>query len=409
MRRLLLSVAGAVALALTAVAAPATAATPDAHRHRPCPARPAIQLPSGTEHGIGRAQIFDTAIPDPSVYAGKNVRYVWGSGQPTQPAGTQGSRYLPIVRDLNWTDRPIAWWQANHPTWVLYKADGTPAFQSGGNAVPLDVDNPDVRTWYWNTHVQPAIDAGYPMIALDNVVPWNWIAAKGVYAADGTFVDKYTGDKDDAAYSATILNWLQYLTDQLHQAGIAVAGNITPLGDTPYERAQSRAAVGIVDLWLHEGGFTRARDANITDDEWAQTFQLYRDYAATKSIVDVGMATATHLADANPAQLDWILANYFLVRESDTMLALVGRFEYGMFLDSPLLDTDLGTASGAPVHDASGAWTRAYSNGFTIVDPSSTASATVTLPAGDYVDPHGTAYSGSVTLAPNSGLVLTRS
>ncbi|GAA4206351.1 putative glycoside hydrolase [Actinocatenispora rupis] len=406
MRRLLLSVAGAVALAVTAVATPATAAH---HRHHPRPATPAIQVPTGADHGITRAQIFDSAIPDTSVYAGKNVRYVWGSGQPAQPAGTQGSRYLPIVRDLDWTNRPIAWWQANHPTWVLYKADGTPAFQEGGNAVPLDVDNADVRTWYWDTHVQPAIDRGYTMIALDNVVPWNWIAAKGVYAADGTFVDKYTGVKDDPAYSATVLNWLRYLTDRLHQAGIAVAGNVTPLGDTAYERTQSRAAVGIVDLWLHEGGFTRARDANITDDEWAQTFQLYRDYAATKSIVDVGMATTAHLADANPAQLDWILANYFLVREDGTMLALVGKFEYGMFLDSPLLATDLGTAGAAPVHDASGAWTRSYSAGFTVVNPSSTASATVPLPAGNYVDTHGTAYSGQATLAPDTGLVLTRS
>jgi hypothetical protein len=41
-----------------------------------------------------------------------------------------------------------------------------------------------------------------------------------------------------------------------------------------------------------------------------------------------------------------------------------------------------------------------------VVNPSSSKSAQYTLPAGTYTDLYGKAVSGSVTLAPHSGIVL---
>ncbi|NUR93389.1 MAG: hypothetical protein HOY71_55725, partial [Nonomuraea sp.] len=90
------------------------------------------------------------------------------------------------------------------------------------------------------------------------------------------------------------------------------------------------------------------------------------------------------------------------------MLTLCGRNQYGVWLDRPELDIDLGTPSGAPVQDASGAWQRDYQLGKALVNPSSTQSATVSLPAGTWTDSHGVAHTGQVTLVPNSGLILTR-
>ncbi|MEV6964253.1 hypothetical protein AB0M47_03980 [Hamadaea sp. NPDC051192] len=405
-RRNFISVAAlaAAALASTGVASAAQAA-PKKKRT----ASTVLNLPQGAETGISRAQIFDSLVPDPSVYAGKNVAYIWGSGSPTPPAGTVSSRYLPLVRDFGWTVRPLTWWQANHPDWVLYLADGvTPAYLGTGKSVPLDMDNPLVREWYWDNQVQPAIDQGYTLIALDNVVPWNWLHAKGRYDATGAWVDMYTGDLDDPAYTTTVLNWLKYLVNRLHSVGIAAAGNVSPLGVNPYQRTASAAAVNLVDLWLHEGGFTRSRDANIADDEWSQTFQLYRSVVATKPVVDISMTTTPHLADANQAQVDWIIANYFLVRERDTLLTLAGRNEYGMFLDRSELYLNIGKAMCDPELTASGAWQRCYQQGLVLVNPSSTLTATVTLPTGNWVDTHGTPYTGTITLPTVSGAVLTR-
>lgn len=398
--------------AVLAVAFTATAGVASAAQAAPKPkvteAGPLV-LPQGSDTGISRAQIFDSLVTDPSVYAGKNVAYIWGSGSPVPPAGAVSSRYLPLVRDFGWTVRPITWWQQNHPDWVLYLADGvTPAYLGTGKSVPLDMDNPLVREWYWDNQVQPAIDQGYQMIALDNVVPWNWLHAKGRYDAAGNWVDLYTGDLDDPAYTATVLDWLEYLVNRLHTAGISAAGNVSPLGVNPYQRTASAAAVNLVDLWLHEGGFTRSRDANITDDEWLQTFQLYRSVVGAKPVVDISMTTTPHLADADQKQVDWIIANYFLVRERDTLLTLAGRNEYGMFLDRPELYLNLGKAVCAPQQTTSGAWIRSYQQGLVLVNPSSTLTATVTLPTGPWADTHGTVYTGTITLPAVAGTVLTR-
>ncbi|MEV4395873.1 putative glycoside hydrolase [Nonomuraea sp. NPDC049607] len=368
----------------------------------------ALVLPDPPAHGIARAQVFDSQVPDKSVYQGK-VSFTWGAYPITgQPAGLVPSRYMPVIRD-NSPDRPLAWYQTNHPDWIMYKEDRvTPVLQSGSSqAVTLDVANPAARQFMLDNLVKPAAALGYQVIAMDNVVPWNWTAASGHYDQAGTWVQQYASGTDDPAYAAAFLDYLCWMKKEMHKLGLALAGNISPLGVNAWQRQQSAQAVQIVDLWLHEGGFTRARDANITDDEWAQTFALYRSVVGVKPVVTVNQTTTTALADAGQQQVDWIIANYLLVREQRTMLTLCGRNQYGVWLDRPELDVDLGTPTGAPVQDASGAWRRDYQLGKALVNPSSTQSATVTLPPGTWTDSHGVAHTGQVTLIPNSGLILT--
>ncbi|MGW4797703.1 putative glycoside hydrolase [Nonomuraea sp. NPDC004297] len=390
------------ALAATVIASTVTAA--DAGRRRVD-----LELPQPRPDGISRAQIFDSAIPDRSVYQGR-VPFVWGAYPlDAQPSDVVPSRYLPSIRD-NSPDRPLAWYQANHPDWIMYQADQvTPVIQSGSSPiVTLNVADPAVREFYFTNLVLPNIQAGYKWIALDNVVPWNWTSAAGHFNSAGTWVQQYAG-LDDPAYATVYLDWLTWLRNRLNTYDVGLAGNISPLGVNTFQRAQSAAAVQIVDLWLHEGGFTRGRDININDDEWAQTFALYRSVVQSKPVVTVGMTTTTHLVDASQQQVDWVIANYLLVREPRTMLTLCGRFEYGVWLDRPELDVNLGTPTAAPAQDGTGAWYRDYQLGRTLVNPSSTLPAVHTLPTGTWTDTHGVAHTGQVTLQPNSGIVLTRS
>ncbi|MFI6817970.1 putative glycoside hydrolase [Nonomuraea sp. NPDC050328] len=388
--------------ALAAVLVAGTATSAGAGR------RADLLQPRTQAHGISRGQVFDNRMPDRSVYQGR-VPFVWGAYPlDAQPPDVVPSRYLPAIRD-NGPARTLSWYQANHPDWIMYQADRTSPVIQGGSSpiVTLDVANPAVREFYFTTLVLPNIQAGYRWIALDNVVPWNWTAAAGHYDASGAWVQQYSG-LDDPAYAQVFLDWLCWLRNKLHKYDVGLAGNISPLGANAFQRDKSAKAVRIVDLWLHEGGFTRARDSNILDGEWAQTFALYRSVVPAKPVVSVGMTTGA-LATASQSQIDWIIANYLLVREPATMLALVGRFDYGYFVDRPELDLDLGAPTAAPAQHAGGLWYRDYQRGRTVVNPSSTATSTLPLPAGTWTDSHGAAHTGQVTLAPNSGLILTRS
>ncbi|MEU8397951.1 hypothetical protein AB0C28_22380 [Nonomuraea sp. NPDC048892] len=86
-----------------------------------------LVLPDPPANGIARGQIFDNQIPDKSVYAGL-VDFVWGASTLAQPAGAVPSGYLPAFRDFDRT-HTLAWYQANHPDWVVYQADRvTPAW-----------------------------------------------------------------------------------------------------------------------------------------------------------------------------------------------------------------------------------------------------------------------------------------
>lgn len=131
-------------------------------------------LPQGIpQNGVPLAQIFDNQIKDKTLYQqNKNkIFYVWGSRSASQPEGTVGSKYFPSIRN---PDRKldIKWYQENHPDWIMYQEDQkTPAYgyvYSYGGLVPLDVSNPEVRAYYLEKFIMPAVNAGYKIVAMDN-------------------------------------------------------------------------------------------------------------------------------------------------------------------------------------------------------------------------------------------------
>ncbi|WUJ70885.1 putative glycoside hydrolase family 15 protein [Kribbella soli] len=385
-------------LAGTAAAALLAGTTTSAH------ATPSLTLPNPPADGIARGQVFDNQIPDRSVYAGL-VSFVWGASSLAQPAGAVPSAYMPAFRDFDQT-HTLAWYQANHPDWIAYKADGTTVAWEFGNMtyVPIDFQNPDVRTFYWNSFVQPKIDAGYPIIAFDNVLTFNGYGNAGHY--NGTdWVPQYSGDRVDDAWAEAVLDWLSYLSGRLHAAGIGMAANIT--WNASVKVADMLSAVGLVDVYVDEQGFTVHRPENYNDSAWDNKYNFTRQIAGQTLHLAINETTEATLATATQAQIDWAVANYLLYREQKSMMALCGVGEYHVFVDCPQLHTNIGTPSAAPVLDASGAYTRLYQHGMTLVNRSSTATAVVTLPAGTWTDLHGATVSGQLTMPPNSGSVLS--
>ena len=363
-----------------------------------------LVLPNPPADGIARGQVFDNQVPDKSVYAGL-VDFVWGASTLAQPAGAVPSGYVPAFRDFDRT-HTLAWYQANHPDWVVYQVDQvTPAWEFGNTLyVPIDFTNPAVRTYYFTTFVQPLIDAGYPIIAFDNVVTANVYNSSGHFDANGVWVPQYNG-RTDPAWAAAVLDWLAYLADQVHAQDVGIAANIT--WNASVALADIQQAVGIVDVYVDEQGFTVHRDSNYNDQAWLDKMNFARSVAPTKLYLAINETTTDDLADASQAQVDWAIANYFVYREQKSMMTLCGNGQYHVFVDRPELHTNIGTPASSAVLDTTGAWKRSYTGGRVLVNPSSTATVTVTLPAGTWTDMHGATYTGHITMPPNSGTVLS--
>ncbi|MFI1096469.1 putative glycoside hydrolase [Streptomyces sp. NPDC020917] len=390
-----------VFLAGSTLAAAAVAATFE----RPQPATAAgPELPDPPASGIARAQIFDNQVPDRSVYAGL-AYFVWGASSLAQPAGAVPCGYLPAFRDYDRT-HTLAWYQANHPDWVVYQADqATPAYEFGNTTyLPIDFTNPAVRTYYYDTYVQPLVDAGYPLVGFDNVGTFNGYGNCGHFDATGAWVQQFSGARVDDAWAAAVLDWLDYLAGRLHAAGAGIAANIT--WNASVKTADMLQAVGLVDVYVDEQGFTAHRVANYNDQAWQDKFDFVRQVAPGTAYVSINQTATADLADADTAQVDWVIANYLLFRERRSMLALCGDQQYHVFLDRPELHTDIGSPTAAPSADAGGAWVRSYTGGLALVNPSSTQTTTTALPAGTWTDLHGTTFTGQIVLPPNSGTAL---
>ena len=361
-------------------------------------------LPDPPASGIARAQIFDNQVPDRSVYAGL-VYFVWGASSLAQPAGAVSCGYLPAFRDYDRT-HTLAWFQANHPDWVVYQADRTtPAYEFGNTTyLPIDFTNPAVRTYYYDTYVQPLVDAGYPVVGFDNVGTFNGYGNCGHFDAAGTWVQQFSGERVDDTWAAAVLDWLGYLAGRLHAAGVGIAANLT--WNASVKTADMLQAVGLVDVYVDEQGFTAHRVANYNDQAWQDKFDFVRQVAPGTAYVSINQTATADLADASTAQVDWVIANYLLYRERRSMLALCGDQQYHVFLDRLELHTDIGSPTAAPSVDAGGARVRSYTGGLAVVNPSSTQTTTTALPAGTWTDLHGTTFTGQIVLPPNSGTAL---
>ena len=152
------------------------------------------------------------------------IDFVWGAKAELVPHWRSGqSKNLVVSRYQNWNRdsylincsntssgmRTLAWWQQNHPDWIVYRSDRkTPAWEGHDVDVPIDASNPAVVEWQLD-RVEEAIRAGYNAMATDNVHFANTWAAAGVWDRAGRWHQKYTGQLWDQSHTAVVLKWLQ--------------------------------------------------------------------------------------------------------------------------------------------------------------------------------------------------------
>lgn len=253
-----------------------------------------------------------------------------------------------------------------------------------------------------------------------------------VEGSDGCFVDNLgTGTIWHTTLTGTPLNprtgsnytEAQWITDtaaligRLHAGLPAQAllfGNGLMDGPTYWRpgAAASRVLMDTLDIGCAET-FVRIANTSVTsfrpENQWRADVEMLRDAAARGKTV---AALTKVWVPATQAQLDrWheYALGTFLLGDNGTNFF---SFSSGGPTSQKLLggawesSLRLGAADGAYAPLPSGGYGRSYANGRVVVNPTGTA-VRLTL-SGTYVDLGGTPRSGTVTLEPNTAMVLTR-
>ena len=317
----------------------------------------------------------------------------------------------------------LQYWQQNHPDWIEYtcatNSQGvhtTPAWEFGDLPqtstspayVPFDITNPAAMQYYVDTFVLPSLQAGYPMIFVDNFSLQNSASRCGHYNAQGQWVQDYSGASDDPTYQADVLNWLQYLANAIHaynpNAIFAINYNPVESGDPPSLYDQ---VFNIADMVWEEGGFTDWGQRRLSGTEWNEQFAAMSDLAAqtNKAVFINGIAggiNSTSASQIAPDDRQWVIANYLLVKGSHTYTDVLPN-EYGYYIDWPEYHIPIGSAQGPAYQDGS-LWLRNFTGGLAIVN-STTQSQNITIPAG-YTNTQSQPIQGMIAIAPTDGLIL---
>jgi hypothetical protein len=358
-------------------------------------------------------QTFDYNISNPSALANL-YDFVWGAEAGHVSAfravnpNISMSFYIPFNRDWGTfpdsrTIHDLAYWQAVHPDWILYKCDRvTPAYTTNNPNIALDFTNPAVIAWQIQTYAIPASQNGYNAIAADNIILPNYYGACGVYK-NGQWVQHYTGEVEDAQWRVDVINWLKQMQQALHslEHPLALIVNFDP-GNLPLSNFQVQQIARYSDGLLDEGGFTNFGRGHITDNNWVQRVQFMesvQEHQKPYYIID-------DFPSVGSAEIQWALASYLMGKEHLSSVFITDNGNYGSFKWYSEYGAPIGTPLGA-MYERQHVYLRNYSNGLSIVNPDAAGTFSVVLDAGKhYSDLDGHPVAQAVTLPPHSGLVL---
>jgi len=356
---------------------------------------------------------FDYNISDPAAVA-NHYDFVWGAEVDHVAAIRAGnpnifiSYYIPFNRDQGTFSssrayHDLAYWQAVHPDWILYKCDRvTPAYEFGDPNIPLDFANPALLSWQVQTYAQPASKSGYDGIAADNVNLQNQFGACGVYI-NGQWVQRYTGENDDPRWRTDVINWLTWMQQALHHLRhpLALIPNFS-INDLSPSDPLIQQVVSHINGLVDEEGFTSYGDGYLTGSAWLQRIQLIESIQKQHKPYYI----INQLPSVSRAEIQWVVASYLMGKEHSAALFISIGQHYGGDLRDNAYDAQIGSPTDL-MYQTQGVYMRDYSHGLSIVNPSESGSYTVTLNQWQqYRDLYGTPVSGTIMMPPHSGLVL---
>lgn len=338
----------------------------------------------------------------------------------------------------------LAWFQANHPKWVIYKNDQkTPAYQfSDLDWIPLDISNPAVQSWILANQNAPILGFGYASISVDNVTIRNDWDEEGVCsiaptptgggctAEGGTWTQIYTGALYDTTFISNRASWLQALTTHAHGLGGSTTCNVTY--NSVYT-TDTATLINACDVWFDEPGFTGDAvpaactpngGSGVAGTDWINKVSFITGlnsgsgpnaYVTSNALCPIG---AFYISGVNSTfeMVEFAVASYLIVKNSQTYIAAnfadasnVGGVAY--YNDEtptgawPQFTLNHGAPSGA--YSVTGnVYNRTFANVLALVNPSTTTAYTYNLGAAVYHRSDCTRYTGTIAIPPITGMVL---
>lgn len=354
-------------------------------------------LPPIVSDRIGRAQIFVDSERTENLLRGKRD-IIWGD-RGTKASGVYAISYMPADRDPD-SSHDITWYEANHPDWVARTCAGEPANSfryPRGYLTPLLVARADVREYLFKDASLALGGDRYQALGVDNLQSVNRWGRCGSNGVKG----QYSGSRFDPAYVADQAEWLRWLKSRAHSRGKCLAGNLH------FNRGDTQGFVTLekdLDIVIDEGGFTRDCRPSVLGKDWLTRLRLFATVASKKALVLIDKICPT-AREVTSSALNWSVANYLLIKEDRTYLAINPMDTKGRLSDFPALYLKVGNALGVFEQDGP-LFYRRYSSALALVNPSG-GSAKFSLEGNRYTTLDGATVEDSVTVAPGSALVLS--
>lgn len=408
----------------------------------PQPGPPAPASFADTTGRVGLFQEFDRMMTSGQIHSDAG-RYdgVWGASQ-AQPwlsvhPGMVVMRYFIPQEDRSiLSGHDLAWWQANHPDWILYActADGTPthdfAYWGGVDRadVPLDFHNPQVIDYQVRQlNGTSAIQNGLNALAIDQIVfvdamvggnpNFGQSVKPGEFACgiwqNGTFVRRYSG-VHDPAWTADMVAFVE-AAHHIVQTDAALAPYHLkivinhPLGNPadPSEQALLQNIDGILDEngYTHGGRYTAAGDSNL--------FRFTTDYliaAQKRGLAAYVIDSFGGVSSTTIAQSEYAVAAYFMANEGRAYMYMSpgpGGSEHNFSEYDAKLGTPCGEYYGGPQ-----IYYRKFGSGLVVLNSGSlpATSEKAALPPGhSYTDVDGRKVTNPLGVASNDGYILLTS
>jgi Hypothetical glycosyl hydrolase family 15 len=157
-----------------------------------------------------------------------------------------------------------------------------------------------------------------------------------------------------------------------------------------------------LDGVLDEEGFTHYGNGYLTGAAWLQRIQFMEQVQAQPKPYYM----INQFPSVGSAEIEWALASYLMGKEHEAALYISTIQGYGSDSWYSEYNAQIGVPLGAMYRKQNIYW-RDYSHGLSLVNPSATASYTITLNKDQHCfDLHRHAVGPTIQMPPHSGLVL---
>ena len=309
-----------------------------------------------------------------------------------------------------WNSAPInyCWIVAHHPDWLLRdRAGRIIRFVDYPSLVAVDVANKAYQALWMHNAMALAHQGGYAGVYFDDVsmAPTHGMAGQ---------MAKYT----DQQYGEAMSSFGSIVGDHLRAAGFLAVANT---GVDPWVAWQSAAALRMAphlsmmvrEFSVHWGGECGSQSPVFTDPSSNGDPDLSTIHSFRIAVERLGTAiggidySSGQLSASDLATMQYGRASFLLTWNGRLGSAYFFRTCGTVDPANPAWTIDPGTPVGA-MEGSQGMWSRPFSRGLVLLNPSPTQTVTYHLPSSVvYRDIHRNIVTGLITMPPRSASVLT--